>query len=195
MGPPCGWGRGQQKSGRAPPSPALPPLPPNPHPRTGLDNAWGPVQGEAPSVDTGRPGMWWDGPPGPLSQELWAPGQEEEGQPSTGGTSPPGRMGTGQGEGAGGGPGWEKLSAVGLGPGPGAQLSLRVWSRVGAQSRIGAQLGAVLIHSFTQPLVAKPWLCPLGPWQRWDVGFLCPINPCHWPCDGPARRRAPLLRH
>lgn len=70
--------------------------------------------------------MWWDRPPGPLSQELWALGQEEEGQPSTGGTSPPGRMGTGQGEGAGGGPGWERLSAVGLGPGPGAQLGLRV---------------------------------------------------------------------
>lgn len=46
--------------------------------------------GEAPRVCTGHPGMWWDRPWGPLSQELQALGQEGEGPPLAGGAGPVG---------------------------------------------------------------------------------------------------------
>lgn len=140
VGPPCGW------------DPAgLPALDPSPRPQgTELDNAQG-ADREVPCVCTGRPGMWWDRPWGPLSQELWASGQEGEGPSSTGGINPGGRWAQGRGRGPGGGaPGEEALCSWAWSR---SHPMLPVWSRVGVQSRIGAQCGAgvytrVPTHSF-----------------------------------------------
>ena len=103
------------------------PTPLQPPGGTGPDNALGAGR-EVPHVYTSCPGMWWDRPPGALSQELWAPGQEGEGLPWTGGTSPGGWMDTGQGEGVGeclGGRGTGQSGLVqgwGLSLGPGCSL-------------------------------------------------------------------------
>lgn len=80
---PRGWVRGQAAGTR--PGSLSPPT--TPTPGTRAHNAMG-AAGEAPCVCTGHPGMWRDGPWGPLSQELQALGQKGEGPPSAGGAGP-----------------------------------------------------------------------------------------------------------
>lgn len=84
---PSGWLCGQWESGPAPYH--LPRPPPRELGRTVPTGAGG----EAPLVCTGCPGMQRDKPWAPLSQELWAAGQEGAGPASAGGT---GQVGGGE---------------------------------------------------------------------------------------------------
>lgn len=129
--------------------------------------------------------MWWDRPRGPLSQELWAPGQEGEGLPWAGGTAlggwAQGRWGGGRGAQVEGGHGVVRLHPDQVArPRAGGSTGLRVRSGsgdsgfspgLGLRPELGSSLGPGLrlglgsawwglIHSLTLPLAAP---CPTPP--------------------------------